>query len=173
MKMTISIVMALALGLASYSATAQKETAKPTSNEETRATIKEILQETFEQAVHRKPDGTPESLNLTLLHVTDKNRKRVRDCGDAAVNVLNEYATDNEIWRQRVALELLGGFRSDEALSALVDFAEHSEVRYIAVGQMAQYPIDKTRPILKKFLSDPDSLVRDAAKRALATYGEK
>ena len=173
MKTIISLLITFALGLPSHSATIQKGTVKLASKEEIRTTIKEILQATFEQAVHRKPDGTPESLNLTLLHVTDKNRKRVRDCGDAAVNALNEYATDNEIWRQRVALELLGGFRSDEALSALVDFAEHSEVRYIAVGQMAQYPIDKTRPILKKFLSDPDSLVRDAAKRALATYGEK
>jgi HEAT repeat protein len=54
-----------------------------------------------------------------------------------------------------------------------MEFAEHSRLRYIAVADMGQYPIDKTRPVLKKFLSDPDPLVRDAAKRALTASGEK
>ena len=123
--------------------------------------------------MHRKPDGTAESVSLVLLHVTDENRKRVRYFGNAAISVLHEYVADSERWRQQLALELLGEFRSDEALAALVDFAEHAKVRDIAVYQMAQYPIDETRPILRKFLSDPDPLVRDTAKRALAAYGEK
>jgi hypothetical protein len=173
MKMIISLMMTFALGLPSHSAKMQKGTVKLTSKEEIRTTIKEILQATFERAVYRKPDGTAESVSLVLLHATDENRQRVRHFGNAAISVLQEYVADSEGWRQQLASELLGEFKSDEALAALVDFAEHAKVRDIAVHQMAQYPIDKTRPILKSFLSDPDPLVRDAARRALASYGEK
>jgi HEAT repeat protein len=173
MKIAIFLAMTFALGVGSCARGMQKEAVKAASKEEIRATINDILQATFERAVHRKSDGTAESLNLALLHVTDENRKRVRDYGDAAVNVLKEYVTDYENWRQRAALELLCEFKTDQALGVLVNFTEHLKVRDIAVSYMAQYPIDKTQPVLKKLLSDPDELVRDAAKRTLTAYGQK
>jgi len=173
MKTTISLFIALAIVVGSCSTSAQEEAVKPSSKEQIRATIKEILEVTFQRAAHRNSDGTIESVSFVLLHITDENRKRVRDFGDPAISVLREYAMANEGWRSQMALELLDQFRSDEAFAALMDFAEHSKVRDIAVRDMAQYPIDRTRPILKKFLSDPDPLVRDAAKRALAAYGEE
>ncbi len=151
----------------------QKEALKPASKEQIRAVVTEILDAAFQRAAHRNPDGTIGSFNSVLLYVTDEDRKRVRDFGNSAISVLREYVADNEVWRQNVVLRLLSDFKSDDAFAALVDFAEHSHIRYIAVADMSAYPIDKTRVILKKFLSDPDPLVRDAAQRALTANGEK
>jgi HEAT repeat protein len=173
MKTVIFLFVALAMVAGSCSAQTQKEALKPASKEQIRATLREILEATFQRAAHRNPDGTIDSINMVLLHVTDEDRRRVRDFGNAAISVLREYVADNEGWHQQVALELLGEFKSDDALGALVDFAEHSRIRDTAVSYMGSYPIDKTRVTLKKFLSDPDPLVRDAAKRNLAANGEK
>jgi hypothetical protein len=145
MKTAIFLVLTLAVGIGSCSADMQKGAVEPASKEEIRATIKEIVQATFERAAHRQSSETVESVSLVLLHVTDQNRKRVRDFADEAVSVLREYVSDSQGWRQQAALELLSQFRSEEALAVLMEFAEHSRLRYIAVADMGQYPIDKIR----------------------------
>jgi HEAT repeat protein len=169
MKNLISVLIVSTMVAASCLAQTQKEAA---SKEQMRGAVKEILDASFQRAVHRNPDGTANSINFVLLYVTNEDRQRVHDFGNGAINVMREYVADNENWRQLMVLQLLTEFSSDDALAALVDFAEHSHVRESAVSHMSKYPIAKTRPFLKKFLADPDPLVRDAAKRTLTANRE-
>jgi HEAT repeat protein len=171
MKTALSFFLACDI-LATSHTQAQTDAQKPASKDQIRRAVQVILDTTFQRAAHRKADGTVDTINFVLLYLTDEERKQVRHFGTPAINVLREYVPDNENWRQVVVLQLLSEFTSDDALSALVDFAEHSHVRYIAVSQMGSFPIAKTRPFLKKFSADPDPLVRDAAKRNLAANGE-
>jgi HEAT repeat protein len=172
MKSPISLLTVGVLVAASCLAQTQKEAPKPASKEQIRVTIKEVLDASFQRAVRRNPDGTADSINYVLLYLNDEDLKRVRDFGTPAISVLREYVPDKESWRQLMVLRLLTEFPSEDALTALVQFAEHSRVRDSAVSHMGKYPIEKTRPFLKKFLNDPDPLVRDAAKRTLAANGE-
>ncbi len=150
-----------------------KSISAPPVDSHARIAISQILESSFQRAARKNPDGTVNSINLALLYVTEDERKRVRALGNVAIGALREFTTDKETWRQRMALQLLNEFRTDEALAALTDFADHSQVRDIAVSSMAIYPAVKTRTILNRFLTDPDDRVRDAAKRALAVNGEK
>jgi hypothetical protein len=169
----IIFVLALCAIIAGSRLTAQTETVEVATKAQIRATLREILDSTFQQAAQRNADGSIKFVNYERLHITDDNRKRVRSFGNVAVSVLREYVSDGEGWRQQAAIELLGEFRSEEALTALVYFADHSRVRYVAIPYINEYPIGKTRAILRRFLSDPEPLVRDAAKRALDANGEK
>ncbi len=173
MNRVIPLVMILATIAGSCGAGPQQGAVKPASKEDIRNAIKGMLDARFERAAHRKSDGTIESINTMFLHVTEEDRKKVRNFGNPAVSVLREYLEDEQGWHQQGALDLLSEFRSDESFAVLVEFAERSRVREIAVTHMGQYPIDKTRPMLKKFLSDADPGVRDPAKRVLAASGQK
>jgi len=87
------------------------------------------------------------------------------------VEVLAEYANNEDVIHQRVALRLLSLFKSDRALAVLLEFADHSRIREEAVAFTCVYPVEKIQPILEKFvLSDPNSEVRKAAKRCLGSY---
>jgi hypothetical protein len=105
---------------------------------------------------------------------TKEEQERVHQLGDNAVDALVEYATNDNGLQQMAAIRLLALFRSDKALAAFVQFAEHSRYRAFALEMMCIFPLEKTRTIYEKLnTSDPDPEVRQAAQDCLNSHKKK
>ncbi len=166
----ITLVLSSVLASCLIPARAQEHIPQASGKENARAVIRDVIQAVIERSIKKTPDGQPYAL-LMLMTPTAEEQKRVHKLGGIAVAILAEYAKDEDVFHQRVALRLLSLFKSDAALAALLEFTDHSRIRQEAVAIMCVYPREKVQLDLEKFAaSDSDLDVRKAAKRCLDSY---
>ena len=157
------------LALGTSSMRAQESSPKPVDKEQARAVIHEVIENAMKQAMHKPADGSEYLFMMPVPTIEDQ--ARVRNLGGISVEVLAEYVKDKDIFHQRLAIRLLGLFKSDSSLAALLEFANHALARGEAVSFLCMYPREKVQPLLEKFASsDSDSEVRRAARGCLNSY---